>query len=295
MGDLIVIEAGQRAPADARLVLVNEFSVDESMLTGESDVVHKHTRPIEAKGALGDQKNIIFGATLAARGQTMGLVVATGDKTAFGQIKTLTESVKASKNHLLVEVDRFGRWVARVTLVIAVIAFVVAFFSAEFYHDAIHSLTVAVAVGVAVIPAGFAAVVTITLAISMTRMSKNNAIVRSLPAVETLGSVTVICSDKTGTLTKNEMTVVHARTATKSYAVTGVGYDPAVGTVPDADDSLRKVVSFAIVCSDAFLSITDGPASAHTKTPNQEVRPGRSSHRGLLRYARRKTWDERHG
>lgn len=198
IGDLIVVEAGAKVPADARVVLVNEFSVDESMLTGESDVVHKHTDKCEANAALGDQKNMLFSATLVARGQAMGIVVATGDNTAFGQIKTLTETVKQSKNHLLQEVERFGKWVAWITLCVAIISFIVAYFSAEFYHDAIESLTVAVAVGVAIIPEGLTAVVTITLALSMQRMSRANAIVRSLPAVETLGSVTVICSDKTG-------------------------------------------------------------------------------------------------
>ncbi len=206
-----------------------------SLLTaGESNPIEKRTSEIEGgpEVPLGDRKNCAFSATNVTQGQGKGIVFATGETAEIGKISTMVSEQKVTRTNLQVQLEKFGRFIAVFTILVAFGAFCLAYWLAE--EDLGEAFTSAVSIAVAMIPEGLPAVVTITLALAMTLLSKNNAIVKRLPAVETLGSVTVICSDKTGTLTKNEMTVQALRTTAGLYPVQGVGYDPTLGTVCDA-------------------------------------------------------------
>ncbi len=180
---------------------------------------------------MGDRKNCAFSATNVTQGQGKGIVIATGEDAEIGKISTMVSEQSVTRTNLQTQLEKFGRLVAVFTLVVALGSFCLAYWLA---HEPLgEAFTSAVSIAVAMIPEGLPAVVTITLALAMTLLSKNNAIVKRLPAVETLGSVTVICSDKTGTLTKNEMSAQKLQTATAQYRVRGVGYDPTLGAVCD--------------------------------------------------------------
>ncbi len=223
-GDVVFLKAGNKVPADIRLISVSRFEVDESSLTGESVVVSKTTQPVLAGTVLGERECMAYAGTTVRTGDATGIVVATAVDTEVGKINTMLTETKTESTPLIKKMNRLGRTLSVVILAFSALLTVYA----VFFTNASLGDTVVAAVGLAVaaIPEGLPAVVTITLAIGVQRMAGRNALVRRLPSVETLGSVTVICSDKTGTLTKNEMTATNIYTSNGDFAVSGLGYAP---------------------------------------------------------------------
>ncbi|ABD05978.1 ATPase, E1-E2 type [Rhodopseudomonas palustris HaA2] len=261
-GDVVMIEAGDRVPADLRLTRARGLLIDEAMLTGESVASEKHDQPAAADAPLGDRLCMAFSGTLVSAGQGFGVVVATGERTEIGHISTLIEGVEQLTTPLLGQINRFGQrftWVA-LSAAVAIFAFATLVRGYE-WPDA---LIVVVAMAVGVVPEGLPAVITITLAIGVQRMAKRNAIIRSLPAVETLGATSVICSDKTGTLTRNEMTARRIVTAEHTVLVSGSGYIPQGELTVDgrkdaeADASAIRLIRAALLCNDAQLREVKG-------------------------------------
>jgi len=261
-GDIVLLTPGDRVPADIRLVRVRGLRIDEALLTGESVPVTKQVEPVAVDAVIGDRKCLAFSGTLVTYGQGLGVVVATGVQTEIGRISALLASVQTLTTPLLRQLDIFGRWLTGAILAIAGVTFM--FGIALRGYTAGEMFLAAVGLSVAAIPEGLPAIITITLAIGVQRMSQRNAIVRRLPAVEALGSVTVICSDKTGTLTRNEMTVVNVLTADDEIEVLGVGYDPHGGfelsgrSLQTGEHAgLQEACKVALLCNDASGYLRD--------------------------------------
>lgn len=257
-GDVVFIEAGDRVPADLRLVRAKNLKIDEAILTGESVPVEKQVEPVAPDSALGDRPSMAFSGTFVVAGQGVGVVVATGAQSELGRIGALLGRVERLETPLLRQMAGFARTLTVAILAIAALAFFLAW-SVQGYPLDLAFMAV-VGLAVAAIPEGLPAVITITLAIGVQRMAERHAIIRHLPAVETLGSVSVICSDKTGTLTKNEMTVQTIRTKDKLVRVTGTGYAPEGEFTCDgqrldplADPALEELVQAGLLCNDAEL------------------------------------------
>ncbi len=257
-GDLVFVQSGDRLPADLRLVEVRDLRVDEAILTGESIPAGKHVEPVHADAPLGDRRNMGYSGTLVTYGQGTGVVTATGDATEVGQISAMLAEVQAISTPLTRQMARFARGL---TLAILVIAAATALFGILVHDYPVNEMFLAaVGLAVAAIPEGLPAIITITLAIGVQRMAARNAIIRRLPAVETLGSVTVICSDKTGTLTRNEMTIQAVATRHRLYEVSGVGYDPhgtftgnQADEMPARHSVLEELCQAAVLCNEASL------------------------------------------
>jgi len=262
-GDIVLIEAGDRVPADLRLLRCRNLRMEEAILTGESIAVEKDAASVAADAALGDRASMAYSGTLVAAGQGSGVVTGTGAETELGRISALIGAVESLKTPLIRQMDRFAAQLTVVILGLSVLTFLFALL-VRAYAPADAFMTV-VGLAVAAIPEGLPAIMTITLAIGVQRMAARNAIIRRLPAVETLGSVSVICSDKTGTLTRNEMTVQAIGTAEAEFGVSGVGYDPR-GTIacdgenvdPTDDAQLLELVRAALLCNDAELQSVGG-------------------------------------
>ena len=223
-GDIVTLESGDKVPADLRLLQVKNLRADESMLTGESLPVEKNTAAASVNAALGDRFCLAYSGTLITYGTALGMVVATGDLTEIGRISSMLRKVPQLTTPLLRQIAGFSTWLTLVILMLASATFA---YGWGIQHSSLTELFMsAVGLAVAAIPEGLPAIMTITLAIGVQRMAKRNAIIRRLPAVETLGSVTVICSDKTGTLTCNEMTAKSVFVNNKLFTVAGVGYNP---------------------------------------------------------------------
>jgi magnesium-transporting ATPase (P-type) len=257
-GDVVWVESGDKVPADVRLMKVKNLQVQEAALTGESVAVEKNAEPVEASAALGDRSCMMYSGTLVVAGRGKGVVVATGDNTEIGQISVMLGEVTTLATPLMRQIARFGR--ALTVLVLALAAFVFGFGVLVYGFSMEDMFLAAVGLAVAAIPEGLPAIVTITLAIGVQRMARRNALVRRLPAVETLGSVSVICTDKTGTLTRNEMMVESIAAAGQLIDVSGEGYAPRGSFLRDGDEidvtqmeSLREVLRGAMLCSDAVL------------------------------------------
>ncbi len=250
-GDVVVLEAGDKIPADLRLVRVAELKVDESALTGESAPVTKAPDPLMREAALADRRNMAYSGTFATYGTGTGIVTATGPDTEIGLVHRLVDQATAVQTPLTRKLAHFSRVVTVVILGLAAVTFGVGVLRGE---PAADMLTAAVALAVGAIPEGLPALVTITLAFGVARMVRRNAIVRHLPAVETLGSVTVICTDKTGTLTRNQMTVTGIAAAGRLYEVTGTGYAPDGEIVPAADPVARECLLAGLACNDAQIT-----------------------------------------
>ncbi|GAB4098598.1 HAD-IC family P-type ATPase [Sinomonas halotolerans] len=265
-GDLVLLEAGDRVPADARLVGHAELRVDESTLTGESEPVAKDETVLPVPTPVADRRNMVYSGTLVTAGTGAAVAVATGAETEIGQIHRLVGAVRGVTTPLTQKLARFSAFLTVAILVLAALTFAVGV--ARGQHP-VDMFTAAVALAVGAIPEGLQAAVTVTLAIGVSRMARRRAVVRRLPVVETLGSTTVICSDKTGTFTENQMTVRHVWTPAGTYLVAGAGHAPE-GAVTDAggravvlaahDDGgpLRLALAAAAVCGDATLSRHDG-------------------------------------
>ena len=219
-GEIVKLNLGDRVPADLRMIEVSNLSALEAALTGESVPIDKTVDVIQVEGdpsqtPLGDRHNMCFSATLVSQGTGLGLVVATGDNTEIGTINALVSKVEKKKTNVLEQIDTVSKYLAFFIAITALATWFVAFFITD--ESGIDALTTALVCAVAMIPEGLEAIVTMTYAWAVKNMSKQNAIIRALPAVETLGSVTVICSDKTGTLTKNEMTLTAFVTSDKRF------------------------------------------------------------------------------
>ncbi len=240
VGDLVMLEAGSKAPADIRLLDSFSLEVDESSLTGESVAVQKeHDAILEKDSLLGDRKNMCFSSCIVEAGRGKGYVVATGMDTQIGKIAGMIQEEERPPTPLQVKLDKLGKQIGYIVLAICAVIFIMGYIrtphSGFFDSEVMLSmLIIAVSLAVAAIPEGLPAVVTISLALGLQRMAAKHAIIRQLPSVETLGSTQVICSDKTGTLTKGEMTVRKIWTMKGDYEVTGTGFSPE-GMVTDRE------------------------------------------------------------
>ena len=261
-GDRVLLASGDRVPADLRLVEVRELRVDEAALTGESLPVDKDTQPVATDAALGDRSGMAYSGTLVVYGQAAGVVVATGSRTELGQINRMLAGIRQLSTPLLRQIDRFGRVLAIAILALCAATFVLGVGWRG--HAASEMFMMVVALAASAIPEGLPAIMTVTLALGVQRMAKRQAIVRRLPAVEALGAVTVICSDKTGTLTRNEMTVQRVVCAGLDVDVSGVGYEPVGefsigGRAIDTErhPALALALRAGVLCNDAQLHEED--------------------------------------
>ena len=260
-GDIVLVAAGDLVPADLRLLEARGLKAEEAILTGESVPVDKGVAPVDGEAPLGDQSPMLFSGTLVAAGTGRGVVTETGSRTQIGRISGMLSTVEVLTTPLVTQMDRFARWL---TVFILIIALAILGYGYFIGHMGFAELFMAVVgLSVAAIPEGLPAVLTITLAVGVQAMARRNAIVRRLPAIETLGSVSVICTDKTGTLTRNEMMVATLATAGHHYEVTGDGYAP-MGAVqaPGADEGeraiLQEVARIAGLCNESVLRGPEG-------------------------------------
>ncbi len=263
-GDIVLLESGDRVPADLRILSALQARVDEAILTGESVPVEKSVAPVAPDALPADQTCMVFSGTLVAAGRVTGVVTATGVRTEIGQIGRMVSEVEGVTTPLLRQIDQFGRQLSLAIVGAAVVIFLVGWkLRAMNPTDAFMAV---VALVVAAIPEGLPAILTITLALGVQRMASRNAIVRRLPAVETLGSVNVICTDKTGTLTRNEMAVERVLLPTRDLIIRGEGYEAAGDVLdsdgqpvrPEEDSTLQALARVAVLCSEASLRNAEG-------------------------------------
>lgn len=259
-GDIVLLEAGDRVPADLRLLDARGLRVQEAALTGESAPIDKLVAPAPAGAALGDRLSMAFSGTMVTAGRGTGVVAATGTGAEIGRIGAMLAGIEETKTPLLRQMDRFARWLTVVILGVCVVVFAFAVLARGYRAE--EAFLAMVGMAVAAIPEGLPAVLTITLALGVQRMAARHAIVRRLPAVETLGAVTIICTDKTGTLTLNEMVVrsLVLAPAEAPLTATGEGYAPdgtlLAGDAPAPDDRIaaaRALALTGILCNDAAL------------------------------------------
>lgn len=284
-GDVVLVQAGDRVPADLRLFQINNLHVDESALTGESLPVAKHPDPLEHDVALADRKNQVYSGTLVTAGQGEGMVWATGDRTETGRIAWLIAEAVELSTPLTRKIVQFSQLLLWVILGLAALTFGVGVARGE---PAVDMFMAAVALAVGSIPEGLPAAVTIVLAIGVSRMAKRRAIIRKLPAVETLGSTTVICSDKTGTLTQNQMTVQSVYTGGRFYEITGGGYeiegDIHLEGKPISiaeHPTLKETLQAGVLCNDSQL-ITEGGRQTVQGDPTEAALLVAGAKAGLL-------------
>ncbi len=257
-GDIVLLEAGMRVPADLRLLNAKNLRVTEAAITGESEPVQKGTEPVDANTPTVDRTCMAYSGTVVSSGLAHGLAVGTGIATEIGRIGMLVGEVESLETPLTRRLDHFSRQITVFILTAGLATFLYGHFIRGM--SALDTFLAVVGLAVAAIPEGLPAVVTIVLSIGTKVMARNKAIIRRLPAVETLGSVTVICSDKTGTLTKNEMTAVRVMLPSQTLEVSGVGYAPEGGfhsegrmIEPGLDQELQALAHCALLCNDARL------------------------------------------
>lgn len=267
-GDITLLRAGDKIPADVRLVEAINLQIEEAALTGESLPVEKHSAALSHSDlAIGDRKNMGYAGTAATYGRGRAIVVATGMHTEFGKIAQMLQTVETGKTPLQENLDKVGHTLARAAFVVVAIIVALGLFRGQPF---IEMLIFGIALAVAVVPEALPAVVTISLALGVQRMVKRNALMRRLPAVETLGSTSVICSDKTGTLTKDEMTARKILVAGQLLEITGVGYAPEGqfrrdGAPIEASADLKRLLLGAALACDAHIVRTDADARWHVK------------------------------
>jgi magnesium-transporting ATPase (P-type) len=262
-GDVVLLASGDKVPADLRLIEVRSLRVEEAALTGESVAVEKDAAPVAQDAPIGDRRCMAYSGTLVTYGQAKGVVVATGESTELGRIGKMLAQVEEVSTPLLRKMAALARGLTSVILAVASALFAFGLLVRDYTVP--EMFTAAVGLAVAAIPEGLPAILTVTLAIGVQRMAGRHAIIRRLPAVETLGSVTVICSDKTGTLTRNEMTVQRVVTADRVYDVDGTGYAPHGGYRTSGElinaasaPELVDIGRVALLCNDAALHHEDG-------------------------------------
>ena len=260
-GDVVLLRAGDRIPADVRLLEAINLQIEEAALTGESVAVEKHADPLpELDLAVGDRRNLAFAGTAATYGRGRAVVVETGMGTEFGKIAKMLQSVEAGRTPLQENLDRVGHTLARIAAVVVAIIVVLGLFRGQPF---VEMLIFGIALAVAVVPEALPAVVTISLAIGVQRMVKRHALVRRLAAVETLGSTSIICSDKTGTLTRDEMTARQAAVQGQVFHIAGAGYAPQGeftldGATVEPPAALQRMLRAAALASDARIEEVDG-------------------------------------
>lgn len=278
-GDLVLMQSGDKVPADLRLVQSRELQIDESTLTGESVPVQKRTEPLVQETVLADRHNMAYSSTLVTHGTGAGLVVATGDSTEIGHINALISSAEILATPLTRKITQFSGVLLWIILVLAGLTIL-----AGWMHGGslLETFMAAVALAVGAIPEGLPAAMTIMLAIGVGKMARRNAIIRRMPAVETLGSTTVICSDKTGTLTQNQMTVKEVCAGGGCYEFAGTGYAPE-GNI-SLSDSIIDVKAHGVLmeCLRAGLLCNDSRLIHNEKKMGNRGRPdrGRPGFRG---------------
>ncbi|MBT8146475.1 MAG: cation-transporting P-type ATPase [Gammaproteobacteria bacterium] len=257
-GDIVLLEPGDKVPADLRILSSHGLQIQESILTGESVPINKTVTPVKTDAVLGDRHCMAFSGTLVTSGQGRGVVVATGINTEIGRIGGLLNKVEPLTTPLVTQMNRFARWLTVVIIGVALLLLGYGYYVAEF--DFPELFMAVVGLSVAAIPEGLPAVLTITLAVGVQAMAKRNAIIRRLPAIETLGSVSVICTDKTGTLTRNEMMVATAVTREHEFSLQGTGYQPdgvisLEGREVSSTDYqvLTELSHIAMLCNDASI------------------------------------------
>ncbi|EFC56477.1 TPA: cation-transporting P-type ATPase [Enterobacter cancerogenus] len=279
-GDIVVIRAGDRIPADLRVIEAHNLRVEEAILTGESTVVEKNTDALTGELPLGDRYNLLYSGTTVSAGGGKGLVVATGGETELGHINQMMSDIEKHRTPLMVQMDKLGKTIFITILVMMVVLFV---FSLLFRDMPVSELVLSlISLAVAAVPEGLPAIISIILSLGVQAMARRKAIIRKLPTVETLGAMTVICSDKTGTLTMNEMTVKAVITAGTTYRVEGDSYEP-VGNIHPIDDPtpvtvtpgslLERYLRTIDLCNDSQLmkdeqglwKITGGPTEGALK------------------------------
>jgi Ca2+-transporting ATPase len=265
-GDIVYLQSGDKVPADLRLLKARDLRIDESALTGESLPVDKIEETLPQATSLADRRNMAYSSTLVTYGVGTGIVIATGDRSEIGQISEMIAATEVLDTPLMRKIKHFSHVLCLIIIALAAMTFVVDLMRGK---DWLYTFKVAVALAVGAIPEGLPAAVTIMLAIGVSRMAKRHAIIRRLPAVETLGGVTVICSDKTGTLTQNQMTVQAIYAAGTHFVVTGSGYAPE-GQVAGLDRSngtgsgaLHECLRAGLLCNDATIVHEDGVWRVH--------------------------------
>ncbi|RUO34923.1 cation-translocating P-type ATPase [Aliidiomarina soli] len=250
-GDLLLLEAGDKVAADVRLVKVNNLALQEAALTGESVAVEKHSSTLDHTMPLAERSNMAFAGTLVTQGQGQGIVVATGANTELGHVNQMLASVEQLTTPLLRQMAQFARYLTMAILLVGVLVFALGMLRG---NDASYMFMAVVSLVVAAIPEGLPTILTVALAIGVTRMASRHAIIRRLPAVETIGAVSIICSDKTGTLTRNEMTATALVSPQGRFEVSGVGYAPH-GDI-QGDSGVRaeqRIFEIALLCNEAHL------------------------------------------
>jgi potassium/sodium efflux P-type ATPase len=262
-GDIVLLEAGDKVPADMRLLQTHGLQVQEAILTGESVPVTKHIKPVAEQAVLGDRACMTFSGTLVTSGQGKGIVVATGSKTEIGRISGMLSEVEILTTPLVRQMSIFAKQLTVVILAVAAVILLFGYFIQG--RDFTELFIAIVGFSVAAIPEGLPTVLTVTLAIGVQAMARRNAIVRRLPAIETLGSVSVICTDKTGTLTRNEMTVVSVAINDRMFTIEGSGYEPVGEITLDGSaivveeyPALVELARAALLCNDAGLRMHEG-------------------------------------
>lgn len=263
VGDVLVLAAGDKVPADARVVQAEKFKVEESALTGEATTVEKKSDIVKEEAVLADRKNMVYSGTSVATGSAKAIVIAIGEGTELGQINASISEVQTVKTPLIRQTTKFGQTVSIAILIISVIIYAFGYFLRD--YEPVELMLTTIGLAVAAIPEGLPAVISIILALGVRNMAEKKAIVRSLPSVETLGAVSVICTDKTGTLTKNEMTVKQIVTAHHDVEVSGSGYAPngdiELNGQPfdlDDDESMVDLLTVGKTCNDSQLNEEDG-------------------------------------
>ena len=272
-GDIVVIETGDIIPADMRLVESSNLKIDESSLTGESVAVEKDASfETDEEVGIGDRENYAHSSSIVTYGHGIGLVTSTGEETEIGKIATSLEAVEDKETPLQRQLKNLSKLLAILVVVVCIAVFALGYYRTG--DDLLETFMVAVSLAVAAIPEGLTAVVTIVLSIGMNRMADRKAIVKNLLSVETLGSTTVICSDKTGTLTQNEMTITKIFTNDEEYEVEGSGYKPEGDIrnenkeVVESDDQIKLLMTIASLCNDANLT-RDGEEYKITGDPTE--------------------------
>lgn len=259
-GDLVVLSVGDKVPADARLIEAFNLKADEAALTGESVPSDKSVDPVSQETSLAERSCIVYAGTVISYGRGRGVVFSTRQETEFGRIASMIQAAPKSKTPLEVRIEKVGRLLGTIMISVAVLVMLLGLARGQ---PLLEMFLWAVSLAVAAVPEALPAVVTGGLAIGVRRMAKRNAIVRRLPAVETLGSTTVICSDKTGTMTKGEMTVRRLLVGQDQYEITGTGFDP-VGEIlrdggPVMNDDLALISQVGVLCNDASITFASAP------------------------------------
>jgi cation-transporting P-type ATPase F len=263
-GDIVLLESGDKVPADMRLVQSRELRISESTLTGESLPIEKNVTPLPLDTILADRTNMAYSGTLVTTGRGKGVVIGIGDNTETGRISKLISEAVSLETPLTRKISKFSSYLLYVIIGLALLTFVVGYLRKD---PLFETFMAAVALAVGAIPEGLPAAITITLAIGMKRMAAKRAIIRKLPAVETLGSTTVICSDKTGTLTENRMSVQSIWTGGRKYDVDGTGYTPEGSIKKDnsgnpvnlnEEPALKECLRAGLLCNDSKLFFADG-------------------------------------